>query len=237
MAGTETLILVPGLNCTERLFEPQVAALSPDRPVIVADHRQDDSLPAIARRLLAGAPPRFALAGLSMGGYVALEVMRQAPERVTRLALLDTSARSDTAEARQNRIRQIELAQTGRFEDVHRFLWQRLVHPAARTDRRLEQVVIGMMKATGPETFIRQQRAIMERGDSRPILPGIEIPTLILVGEADEITPPAIAREMAEMIEWASLHVVKDAGHLSTLEQPRAVTEALEAWLARDPAP
>jgi pimeloyl-ACP methyl ester carboxylesterase len=237
MTERETLILVPGLNCTARLFEPQVAALSRSRPVVIADHRQDESLPAIAARLLAEAPPRFALGGLSMGGYVALEVLRQAPDRVCRLALLDTTARPDTEESRRNRERMITLAELGRFAEIHALLWPRLVHPERRGDRDLERTVLAMMEETGAETFIRQQRAILARPDSRPLLPGIEIPTLVVVGDADEITPPEVAREMAEMIEWSSLSVVAGAGHLTSLEQPDAVTEALEAWLEQERSP
>jgi pimeloyl-ACP methyl ester carboxylesterase len=227
----ETLVLIPGLACTDRLFEAQIAAFSGDRSVMVADHTRDDSIPAIAARLLGDAPERFSLAGLSMGGYIAMEVMRQSPERVERLALLDTSARPDTPEASQDRERLIALAQAGRFEDIHSRLWPRLVHPDRQEDRALHDIVFGMMRETGAEAYSRQQRAIMARPDSRPLLPGIEIPTLVLVGEGDAITPPAIAREMAEMIEWASLVVVPGAGHLSTLDQPELVTEAMRLWL------
>jgi pimeloyl-ACP methyl ester carboxylesterase len=230
----ETLVLIPGLACTSRLFEPQVAALGSERPILVADHTQDDSIPAIAARILREAPERFAVAGLSMGGYIALEVMRQAPERVARLALLDTSARPDSVEASQDRERLIALAQAGRFEDIHSKLWPRLVHPERQADQDLQDVVLGMMRETGADTYIRQQRAIMARVDSRPNLSGIEVPTLVLVGEGDAITPPQIAREMAEMVEWASLVVVPESGHLSTLEQPERVTQALRLWLNKD---
>ena len=230
----EALVLVPGLNCTDALFGPQVAALA-GRPVIVADHRQDASVAAIAARLLAAAPARFALAGLSMGGYVALEVLRQAPERVARLALLDTSARADTDEARERRRRQIALAEEGRFAEVKEELWPRLVHPDRLGDEALKRVVVGMMDETGPETFVRQLRAIMGREAALALLPGIEVPTLVLVGDADALTPPELSREMAERIEWASLVVVPACGHLSALEQPQAVTEAMRAWLAAGP--
>ncbi len=230
----ETLVLIPGLACTARLYESQIAALSTERRVVVADHARDDSIPAIATRLLRDAPDRFALAGLSMGGYVAMEVMRQAPERVERLALLDTSARPDTPEASQDRRRLIALAEAGRLEEIHAALWPRLVHPDHRDDQALQDVVLGMMRETGAEAYVRQQRAIMTRPDSRPSLPGIEIPTLVLVGEGDAITPPEIARETAEMIEWASLVVIPEAGHMSTLEQPERVNEALRLWLNRD---
>jgi pimeloyl-ACP methyl ester carboxylesterase len=230
----ETLVLIPGLACTSRLFEPQVAALGSERTILIADHTQDDSIPAIAARILREAPKRFAVAGLSMGGYIALEVLRQAPERVARLALLDTSARPDSVEASQDRERLIALAQAGRFEDIHSKLWPRLVHPDHQADQDLQEVVLGMMRETGAEAYIRQQRAIMARIDSRPNLPGIEVPTLVLVGEGDAITPPEVAREMAEMIEWASLVVVPESGHLSTLEQPERVTQALRLWLDKD---
>lgn len=228
---SETLILVPGLANTSRLYEAQIEALSENRRVIVADHTQDDSIRGIAARLLSAAPDRFALAGLSMGGYVAMEVMRQAPGRVERLALLDTSARPDLPEARQDRERLIALAQAGRFAEILPKLWPRLVHPHHQDDDELKAVVAQMMVDTGAEAYVRQQRAIMSRVDSRPSLPGIEIPTLILVGEGDAITPPEIAREMADLIEWASLVVVPGAGHLSTLEQPEAVNHALRLWL------
>lgn len=227
----ETLILIPGLACTARLFEPQISALSMEREVVVADHRQDDTMAAIAERLLEDAPERFALAGLSMGGYAAMEVMRQAPQRVSRLALLDTTARPDTPETRQNRERQIALAESGRFEDIFTTLWPRLVHSDRQSDKALQEIVFGMMRETGPEAFVRQQRAIMGRPDSRPLMPSIEIPTLILVGEGDAITPPEVAREMADLIEWSSLVVIPEAGHTSTLEQPEKVTQALRLWL------
>jgi pimeloyl-ACP methyl ester carboxylesterase len=230
----EALVLIPGLACTARLFEPQIEALSAERTILVADHRHDDSITAIAARLLAEAPDRFALAGLSMGGYIALEVVRQAPERVARLALLDTSARPDTVEARQDRERLIALAEAGRWDDIHSKLWPRLVHPDRRADGVLQDLLLGMMRETGAEAYIRQQRAIMARPDSRPSLPGIEVPTLVLVGEGDSITPPEISREMAEMVEWASLVVIPEAGHMSTLEQPARVTQALQLWLTRN---
>jgi pimeloyl-ACP methyl ester carboxylesterase len=237
MAETETLVLVPGLNCTARLFGHQVEAFSAARRVHVADNRRDASLGGMARRILDDVPGRFALAGLSMGGYVAFEVLRRAPDRVARLALLDTTARPDTDEARIVRRRLIGLAETGRFADVHPVLWPRLVHPDRRGDRDLEDVVLGMMRETGADAFVRQERAIMDRPDSRPLLPGIEVPTLVLVGAADQITPPELAREMADAIEWSSLVVVEGSGHLTSIEQPERTTEALEAWLNRPGSP
>lgn len=229
---SETVIFVPGLNCTRDLFEPQIAALSSKRPIQVADHRHDASLGAIAERLLAASSERFALAGLSMGGYIALEVMRRAPERVTRLALLDTSARPDTSEARANRERMIDLAGSGRFEEVCDLLWSRLVHPDRQSDRDLERRVQTMARDTGPDVFVQQQRAIIARPDSRPSLAEVEVPTLVLVGADDVITPKEVAREMAELIRGADYVEIPHCGHLSTMERPDEVTGFLERWLA-----
>lgn len=228
----ETLVLAPGLTCTARLFEAQIAALRPGRDILLADHTRDGTMEGIARRLLAAAPERFALAGLSMGGYIALEVMHQAPERVTRLALLDTNARADTAENRALREQQIALAEEGRFSAVIDSLWQRMVHPRRLEDPELRRIYRDMAEATGPETFVRQLRAIMSRRDSRPMLASMSVPTLVLVGDEDRLTPPEQAREMAGLIEGARLLEVPDCGHLSTLERPEAVTEALRSWLA-----
>lgn len=227
----DTLILVPGLNCTAALFGPQIEALSDTHRIVVAETTRDDTIAGMAARLLAENDGTFALAGLSMGGYVALEVYAQAPGRVARLALLDTSARADVPEKIADRERLIALAQSGRFDAVHAALWQKLVHPDRRGDVALEREVRAMAEAIGAETFVRQQRAIIGRRDSRELLPGIEIPTLVLVGDTDLLTPPELAQEMADAIEWASLAIVPDCGHLSTLERPEAVNRALRAWL------
>lgn len=232
MALPETLVVVPGLNCTGEVFAPVLEGLRRSREVMVADQRQDDAIAGMAERLIEAAPDRFALAGHSMGGYVALEVARRAPGRVTRLGLLSTSARPDPDERKDARRRLIALAEQGRFADVHAALWPALVHPSRRGDRQLEGVVRRMMDETGPEAFIRQERAIMGRADQRSWLPQIEIPTLVLVGSDDAVTPPDLSREMAEMIEWASLVVIPACGHLAPLEEPAATLAAMEAWLA-----
>ncbi|MGO4704148.1 alpha/beta fold hydrolase [Microvirga sp. 2MCAF38] len=228
---SQSLILIPGLLNTAGLFAEQIEALSGSWAITVADHTRDDSLAGMATRLLADAPPTFALAGLSMGGYLAMEIMRRAPERVTRLALLDTSARPDTESARRDRERLIQLVEKGRFSDIPPLLWAKTISPARQSDRDLKARVIAMMEEVGPDAYMRQQHAIMARPDSRETLATIEIPTLILVGSEDTVTPPEVAREMADLIEWSSLVEIPNAGHLSSIEQPNLVTSALRHWL------
>lgn len=233
-AQTEPLVLVPGLNCTPALYAPQWPALASGRPILVADAARDADMGAIAERLLASAPARFALCGLSMGGYVAFEVMRRAPERVTRLALLDTTAKGPTQESNAPREQMIALAEKGAFDNVVTLLWQKLVAEHRLSDEALRLQVRQMALDVGAEGFVRQQRAIMARPDARPGLSAIAVPTLVLVGAEDAITPPQDAREIADGIGAAAHYVeVPRCGHLSTLEAPEAVTQALLDWLAR----
>jgi pimeloyl-ACP methyl ester carboxylesterase len=228
----EPTVLVPGLLCSPRLYTGQLPALWRFGPVTVACHHHDDSMAAIAGRILACAPPRFALAGLSMGGYLAFEIMRQAGHRVTRLALLNTTARADTPEQAQLRRDQIALARAGRFAEVSDLLYQRWVRAARRGDRPLRDVISQMADETGSEAFARQQSAIMNRPDSRADLFAIDCPTLVVAGDSDDITTPEHAEEIADRVPRARLVVIPDCGHLSTLEQPAAVTQALVGWLS-----
>jgi len=226
------VILIPGLACTAELFAPQLAALWPRGPVTVASTLEGDAIAAIAAAILRDAPPRFALGGLSMGGYVALEIMRQAPERVAKLALLDTAARPDTAEQSQQRRALVARAEAGDLEAVLRQIAPNLLHPDHRADERLIEVQVRMGLAVGAAGFARQQDAIMGRIDSRPHLADIRVPTLVLVGDRDLLTPPDRSREMVDAIPDARLVIVPDCGHASTLEQPDAVGAALVEWLA-----
>ncbi len=231
MAAVLPLVLVPGLLCSARLYAPQVTALWSFGQVAVADHRRDDTMAAIAARILAHAPPRFALAGLSMGGYIAFAMLRQAPERITKLALLDTSARPDTAEQSAGREKFIAMAQAGKLGDVVETLTPRFLHRNRHNDETLKRVVREMAADTGAEAFVRQQKAIQSRPDSRPLLATIRCPTLVLVGDGDELTPPELAREICTGISGARLVVVANCGHLSTLEKPDEVNQALTEWL------
>jgi pimeloyl-ACP methyl ester carboxylesterase len=226
------LVLVPGLLCSARLYSEQVGALWRFGPVMVADHRHDDTMTAIARRILSVAPPRFALAGLSMGGYIALSIVREAPERVVKLALLDTSARPETPEQTARRKPAIALAENGRFEEVPALHWPLFVHRNRHGDEALKRIVNLMAEETGPAAFLRQQKAIMARDDLRPFLPSVRCPTLVLVGDGDELTPPPLAEEIAGGIAESRRVVIPDCGHLSTLERPDAVNAAMSQWMA-----
>jgi pimeloyl-ACP methyl ester carboxylesterase len=226
------IVLVPGLNCSARLYAEQIPALWPFGPVTVADHRRDDTMAAIARRILAAAPQQFALAGLSMGGYIALEIMRQAPGRVAKLALLDSNARGETIEQTERRKPLIAMAEQGRFSEVPDLQFPVFVHRNRHDDETLRGVVRAMAEETGPEAFVRQQHAIMSRQDARPVLATISCPTVVIVGDGDELTPPALSQEIAAGIPGARLVTIPDSGHLSTVERPQAVNRALVEWLA-----
>lgn len=225
------IVLIPGLTCTARLYAAQVPALWPFGPVTVADHRRDDSMAAIARRILAAAPPRFALAGLSMGGYIAFEIMRQAGERVVKLALLDTGARADTAEQTERRHVLMAKAKSGGYLEIPELAFPLYVHRSRHNDAALKRIVRAMAEETGLDGYLRQQQAIVTRPDSRPSLAAISCKTLVLVGEGDEATPPELAREIAAGISGARLAVIPGSGHLSTLEEPEAVNKALAEWM------
>jgi len=226
------LVLVPGLLCDRRLWRHQTEGLTDlAGPVLVPDVTGEDSVAGMARGVLEAAPERFALAGLSMGGYVSLEVVRRAPERVEALALLDTSARPDTPEQTEARLALVGLARSGRFDEVWRLLLPRIVHPDRVEDPEIRSTVREMAHAVGPEGFERQERAIIGRPDSRGGLPAISCPTLVLCGKDDALTPPHLHEELAEGIRSARLCQIDDCGHLSTLERPEAVTRAMRAWL------
>lgn len=225
------VVLIPGLTCTARLYTEQIPALWQFGPVTVADHRRDDSMTAIARRILAAVPPRFALAGLSMGGYIAFEIMRQAPGRVAKLALLDTGPRADTAEQTDRRRVLMAMAKDGRYSEIPELAFPLYVDRSRLGDEALKRIVRGMAEDTGLEAYLRQQQAILSRPDSRPGLAAVSCPTLVLVGDGDEATPPELAREIAAGIPGSRLVTIPDSGHLSTLEQPAAVTKALVDWL------
>lgn len=231
MPDAMPVLLLPGLLCSPRLYQEQLSALWRFGPVTIADNTRADSMDEIARQILAAAPPCFALVGLSMGGYIAFEIMRQAPGRVSRLALLDTSARPDTPDRSEARRRQMALARAGRLDDVVDGLLPLLLHRAHRDDAGLRRTVHLMAQETGPEAFLRQQSAIIGRPDSRPALAAIHCPTVVAVGDDDALIPPENSEEIAAGIADARLVRIPGAGHLPTLERPTEVTRALASWL------
>ena len=224
-------VLIPGLLCTPRLYADQLPALWRIGPVTVAVHNRDDSMDAIAQRILATAPPRFALVGLSMGGYVSFEILRQAPERVAKVVLLDTNARSDAPEQSAQRRAQIQTAREGRLNEVVDMLFPRWVHARRWGDESLKRLVRTMAQEVGAEGFVRQQTAIIGRPDSRSALGAIRCPALVIVGDGDVLVPAEHAEEMANGIPDGRLVTIRDSGHLSTLEQPAAVTKALVEFI------
>jgi pimeloyl-ACP methyl ester carboxylesterase len=226
------IILIPGLVCTAELFASQVGTLWTRGPVTVASTLDGETMGDLAAAILADAPPRFALAGLSMGGYVALEIMRRAPDRVVRLALLDTAASPDTPEQSEARRAAIARVEAGELEAVLREMAPRLLHPDHQTDATLIDAQMRMGLAVGAKAYIRQQSAIIGRIDSRPHLAGITVPTWIVVGDQDAVTPPDRAQEMASAIPEARLGIVEGAGHLTPLEQADAIERLLMEWLS-----
>ncbi len=225
------VVLIPGLLLDWRLYAPQLPALWP-QGVLLAHHAGEDSMAAIAHRILAAAPPRFALAGLSMGGYLAFEILRQAPQRVARVAFLDTTAQADTPEITAARRAQMQLAAGGGLAQVVEALIPRLIHPQHQGDAALTGLIRDMGRAVGVRGYLNQQAAIIGRPDSRALLGSIRCPALVVVGDHDQLTPPERAAEIAQGIPRARLVVIAGCGHLSTLECPEAVTSALRAWLA-----
>jgi pimeloyl-ACP methyl ester carboxylesterase len=226
-----TLILLPGLLNDPDLWRHQVETLGDMATVVVGDLTRDDSIHAMARRVLDTAPRRFSLAGLSMGGYVAQEIMRQAPQRVERLALVDTAARADLPEQTERRKALIEQTRAGRFDEVMPGMLPMLVHPDHVADPTVGGRAIAMAQRVGPDVFIRQQTAIMGRPDGREDLKRITCPTLVLVGRQDAVTPPKVAEEMLGNLATGRLVVIEDCGHLSPIERPQAVSAVLRYWL------
>lgn len=231
--NTTNLLLLPGLVCDQRLWASQATGLEDICAVTHVDLTGADSISRLAASAIEQAPAgQFALAGLSMGGYVALEIMRQAPERVFALALLDTSARPDTDEASANRRKAMQQAKTD-FDEVIKGLTAKLIHPDQMQNAALTDVIAAMAHSLGKDVFSQQQNAIIGRKDSRGLLKNIQCPTLILCGRDDGVTPVEVHEEMYQEIRNSQLCVIDACGHLSALEQPEQVTAALKAWLSR----
>jgi pimeloyl-ACP methyl ester carboxylesterase len=229
----QTLVLLPGLLNTRRLFDRQIADLADIADVIVPELWRYDSMEAMARAALDAAPERFAVGGFSMGGYVCFEILRRAPERVERLALMDTQAVPDTPEATARRRGFIEQTRLGRFHGVQPSLLPTIVHRDHLNDQAIVQPILDMAAEVGADGFCREQTAMIARPDSRPLLVEIKPPTLVLVGRQDQATPLARAEEMAAGIAHSRLVVIDNCGHMAPLEKPAEVSAAMRRWLTQ----
>ncbi len=228
----EPLLLLPGMMCDERLFMPQVAAFAAEREVLHGDITRAPDMKSLAAQVLATAPDRFALAGLSMGGIVAMEVVRQAPERVTRLALLDTNPRAELPEVKLRRGPQIEAARAGGLERIMREELKPNYLTEGPRYAEILDLCMSMALDLGAEVFERQSIALRDRPDQQETLKGVAVPTLILCGRHDALCPVERHDLMHSLIDGSHLIIVEDAGHMPTLEQPQDVTDAMAAWLA-----
>jgi len=222
----ENILLLPGMMCDERLWSHQIAAI--DVPVQVADTSNADNFADMADQVLAIAPSKFAMAGLSMGGILAFEIWRQAPERVTHLALLDTNPHPDKPSNRPVRFEQIEAAASGKLEELAvESLKPLYLAEKNRDDEAMLKTILDMALKLGPEVFERQSLAVMNRPDSVPTLASISCPTSVICGLEDTICPVRFHEFMAREIPGADLVVIDDCGHLSSMEQPEVVTKEL----------
>ena len=231
-AASQNIVFVPGLLCAGDLFAAQIAHFAGKHHCQVADHTTADTLEGIAAAILAAAPERFVLAGLSMGGYIAFEMLRQQPQRITRLALLDTNARADRPEQFKQRRVLMGAAQVVGARAVQGMLLHYLIHKVRLSDRALTERVLLMADGIGANAFVRQQQAIMGRPDNRPFLSEIKCPTVVVVGAQDALTPVKVSEEMHAAMPDSVLEVIAGCGHLSTMEAPDAVNMILDRWLA-----
>lgn len=240
------LLLLPGLLNDARIWSEVAPALGEVAEVHIADFSTQTSVAEMARSALAlggvdlasgMAPARpLAVAGFSMGGYVALQMMALAPQAIGRLALVSTGSRAESEQQRSGRETLIELAGEN-FAEVMDTLIRLGVDKSRRGDTALEQKIRSIMQAVGPDLFVQQSRAIMSRADHRAALPAFELPVLVIHGESDRVTPAELSREMAALIPGARYEIVPRAGHMLPLEQPADLIVALKRWLASDRVP
>jgi pimeloyl-ACP methyl ester carboxylesterase len=231
MSFVTPLLLLPGLLCDEAVWQNQINYLKDITNCSVADTTKHDTIKEIADDVLQAAPPQFALAGLSMGGYVALEIMRRAPERVLKLAFFDTTARADTPHQQERRRLLLAMSRSGQFKGVTPRLLPSLIHPDRVSDISLTKIIMEMAERVGREAFTHQLTAIINRIDSRPFLKDIQCPTLVVGGRQDVISAPELMQELAQGITGSEFHIIENCGHLSPLEHPETVNKLMRAWL------
>lgn len=229
MADATPLLLLPGTLCDERVYRPALEGLAVDAVPVALEGA--DTIPDMARLILATAPPRFGLLGFSLGAMMALEIIATAPERVTRLALIGANAGTlppERAEARRAAWREALVKGPGHFVDL---TWDAAIPVHSRADQSLRQALHAMARDTSPEAFRAQVEMAINRRDLRPLLKSITVPTLVMVGAEDHVCPPALAREIADAVPGSRLEIIEGAGHYASLDQPGRVRAALKRWL------
>jgi pimeloyl-ACP methyl ester carboxylesterase len=227
------LVFVPGLLCTDALFQPQIDALSASHSIHIAQTTDCETIDQMVEYMLDSVSGEIIVIGLSMGGYVAQEAARIAPDRISAIALLSTSAQPDDEARKRQRHELIKLSEIGRFKGVTPRLLPRFLSAEALEDEAMCQTVMDMAAEIGQKHFTSQQYAIMARRDQRPYLPSFHKPSLVLCGMADELTPPQLSEEMAGLLPRAELVLPDKIGHLSSLEAPEEVTQAIIRLIIR----
>jgi pimeloyl-ACP methyl ester carboxylesterase len=224
------LVLLPGLLNDRHVFAPQIAALQSRASIVTPELWRVDTIDAMVDSVLQAAPENFSLAGFSMGGYVALEVLRRAPKRVRRLALISTTARGETTEGKKRRRALVSQTKIGRWRGITQVMLPMLVHPDKLKDKMLVATLQSMAMTIGAEGYANQQRAIMNRRDNLKLLPKINVSTIVIAGHDDQVLPFAMSQELAANIKGARLVGLERCGHVAPLEQPAGVTTALSEW-------
>jgi pimeloyl-ACP methyl ester carboxylesterase len=215
----------------ERLYARQLAVLEPDFECKVFAFRDHDTLGAMAEELLARTPRRFTLIGLSLGGYLSFEILRRQPQRIERLVLMDTTALADTPARRAGRDADIAKVREGGIDALIPELAPRWMHPEHARRPDLLKLMADMARSIGAQGQLNQQRAMMARPDSHDDLARVAVPTLVLCGRQDPVTPVADHEAMAARVRGARLEIIEDCGHLSTIERPDSVNGLLVDWL------
>jgi len=225
------LVFIPGMMCDSRLFQPQINEFSKQYMVCVTPASSSNSIENISFEILRYLPTKFVLIGLSMGGILAMEIIRKVPERVMKIVLMDTNYKSETAEIKSRRLPQIKLANEGRLEDI---MCQQIQNNYLRTDKKNQEIFdlcLSMATDLGKEIFINQSNALATRKDYKSTLKNIKVPSLIICGEHDRICPIKVHIEMESLIENSTLEIIPDAAHLPTLEQPAYLNKIIGKWL------
>ena len=225
------LVFIPGMMCDSRLFQPQINEFSKQYMVFAAPVSSSDTIENISFEILGYLPPKFTLIGLSMGGILAMEIIKKVPDRVMKIVLMDTNYKSETAEIKSRRLPQIKLVNKGLLEDV---MCQQIKKNYLRTDKKNQEIFdlcLSMATDLGKEIFINQSNALATRKDYKSTLKNIKVPSLIICGEHDRICPIKVHIEMESLIENSTLEIIPDAAHLPTLEQPAYLNKILGKWL------